>query len=241
MATSLTAETLAPTGLYARSYGGAGGTNTYVYWVQAIYPWGKSSLAQSNTLTNVNGPTNAGSVSVEWNAMVGAIGYNVYRTTSTTAPTVSAYMASVSGLNFTDQGSITPATASLIVADGLRFAQARYDFALDTGADALLTLANSDTIPANAIVYGGVINSTTALVGSGASVSIGTSAGSSAASILAVTAITSLTLDAVLKSTATATPFKMTAAGTVTVTPSTAALTAGVMDIIVYYSMPVSA
>lgn len=241
MATSLTAETQAPTGLYARSYNGAGGSNTYVYWVQAIYPWGKSVAAQSNTLTNVNSPTNPGGISVEWNAMVGAIGYLVYRTTSVTPPTVSGYMAAVSGNNFSDMGLITPATASLVVADGLRFAQARYDFALDTGAIALLTLANSDTIPANAIVYGGVVNSTTALVGSGGSVSIGTTAGSSAASILAVTAITSLTLDAVLKSTATATPFKMTSAGTVTLTPSTTALTAGVIDIIVYYSMPVSA
>lgn len=230
-------ELAPPTGLIASYFGVSGGSNAYTYWVQAIYPSGKSILAASNALSSTNGPDGNNVIEVNWNAMFGAIGYNVYRTVTGTAPTVTGFLASVTYPGFSDKGQIQP-SAALVVKDGIRVFQARYDFAVDGGADALITLVNSDTIPAGTVVHGGFVNSTIAFVGSGASISIGTSAGSSATSILAVTAITSLTLNAVVN--ISATKFKMSADGTVTITPSTALLTAGVLDIFLFCSTPIA-
>jgi len=72
-------------------------------------------------------------------------------------------------------------------------------------------------------------------------VAIGTAAGSAANSILTATAITSLTLDAVLKPTCTTTPFKMTAAGKITFTIATTALTAGQIEVWVIYTVATNA
>lgn len=240
----LTSETPPPGGLVARNFGGFGGGLTYVYWVQAIYPWGKSVLAQSNTLTNVNGPTPGAGILIEWNSMTGAIGYNVYRTTSTTAPTNSGLLAPTSSNGFTDTGLITPGTASpgtLIVPDGLRMAYLHYDFAVDGGAIGVISPTWADTIPAHAILYGGVANSTTAFTGAGATVAIGTAAGSAANSLLTATAITSFTLDAVVALAVGATPIKTTAAGLLQLTIATDAVTAGVLDVMVIYFMPIGA
>ncbi|MBZ5619856.1 MAG: hypothetical protein LAQ69_14200 [Acidobacteriia bacterium] len=98
----------------------------------------------------------------------------------------------------------------------------------------------SDTIPMNAVVFGGSVVSTTAVVFGGsvvsttavaaagsATVSIGTVAGSGAASILAATAKASLGTNALVVPTAVATPFKMSAAGKINVTIATGPLTAG--------------
>jgi len=119
--------------------------------------------------------------------------------------------------------------------NGVRVARMLYDFTVDGGAISTITPAISDTIPKDAIVFGGTLNSTVAPVGASATVAIGTVAGSASNSILTATAITSLTLDAVLKVTCTATPFKMTAAGKMTVTIATTALTAGQIEAWVIY------
>jgi hypothetical protein len=102
---------------------------------------------------------------------------------------------------------------------------------------ATCTPANSDTIPDNAVVFGGVVNSTAAVTAAGsATVSIGTAAGSGAASILTATGKASLGLDAVVVPTCVATPFKMTAAGKINVTIATGPLTAGVIEVWVLYT-----
>ena len=76
-------------------------------------------------------------------------------------------------------------------AHGVKVAHAIYDYSVDGGATC--TPANSDTIPDNAVVFGGVVNSTAAVTASGsATVSIGTAAGSGAASILTATGYTGL-------------------------------------------------
>ena len=112
---------------------------------------------------------------------------------------------------------------------------ALYDYSVDGGATC--TPANSDTIPDNAVVFGGVVNSTAAVTASGsATVSIGTAAGSGAASILTATGKASLGLDAVVVPTCVATPFKMTAAGKINVTIATGPLTAGVIEVWVLYT-----
>lgn len=120
-------------------------------------------------------------------------------------------------------------------ARGLKVAYAKYSFAVDGGASC--TPVISDTIPANAVVFGGSVVATTAVLASGsATVSIGTVAGSGAASILAITGKASLSLNAVLAPTATATPFKMSAAGKINVAIATGPLTAGVIEVWVLYT-----
>jgi len=114
--------------------------------------------------------------------------------------------------------------------------RATYNFAVDGGAIGTITPAAQGTIPKNAIIVGGVINVITALVGSGATIALGTTAGSSATSLKAATAITSYTgLVALVPVWTAASAFKMTAAGLLQLTVATAALTAGKFDIILDY------
>ena len=120
--------------------------------------------------------------------------------------------------------------------NGVRVAHALYDFTVDGGASC--TPANSDTIPANAVVFGGVVNSTVAAAASGsATVAIGTAAGSAGNSILTATGKASLSLDAVVAPTCAATPFKMSAAGKISVTIATGPLTAGQLEVWVLYAL----
>jgi hypothetical protein len=120
--------------------------------------------------------------------------------------------------------------------NGVRVAHALYDYSVDGGATC--TPANSDTIPDNAVVFGGVVNSTAAVTASGsATVAIGTAAGSASNSILTATGKASLGLEAVVAPTCAATPFKMTAAGKINVTIATGPLTAGQIEVWVLYAL----
>ena len=121
----------------------------------------------------------------------------------------------------------------------LRVAKAIYNFAIDGGAISTITPNGTVSLPDNAVIIAATVNSTTAVLSAGAStVSVGTSAGSSAASLLAATAKASLSLDAVLNGVPVfATPVKLTAAGNVTFTVGTAALTAGVIEVTIYYTV----
>jgi predicted RecA/RadA family phage recombinase len=120
--------------------------------------------------------------------------------------------------------------------NGVKVAHAVYDYGVDGGSSC--TLTNSDTIPDNAVVTGGLINATAAVTASGsATVAIGVSAGGSGNCILTATGKASLGLDAVVVPTSQATPFKMTAAGKVAVTVATGPLTAGVIEVWVFYTL----
>ena len=120
---------------------------------------------------------------------------------------------------------------------GIRVARAKYDFDVDAGAISTITPATNETIPDNAIIIGGTINSTTAVTSAGAAtISVGTSAGSGTASLIGLTAVASYSIDATLNSVATfAAPVKMTAAGSITLTVAVADLTAGVIEVNVMY------
>ena len=121
-------------------------------------------------------------------------------------------------------------------ANGVRVAHMLFDFAVDGGATC--TPANSDTIPDNALVFGGVVNSTAAVTADGAAtVAITTDAGSGANSILTATAKASLGLEAVVKPTCQTTPFKMTAAGKPSIVVATGPLTGGVIEAWVLYTV----
>jgi len=124
----------------------------------------------------------------------------------------------------------------------LRVAHATYSFAVDGGgAPGLITPASNATIPINAVIYNCSINSTTAVLAAGgaATVSVGTSAGSSATSLLGATNKTSFTTNAFVQGTpvpqTASTWVKMTAAGSITLTSATNALTQGIVEIYVFY------
>ena len=119
----------------------------------------------------------------------------------------------------------------------LRVAHAIYDFSIDGGAIGAITPANTVALPSNAILVGGTINSTTAVTSAGAAtVSIGTTTGSGAASILGVTAKATLSVDALINAAVTfAAPVKMSSNGSINITVAAAALTAGIIEIFVVY------
>jgi hypothetical protein len=161
-----------------------------------------------------------------------------------------ANIPAISGANLTGTASsftagnvsTVPTTNSKTFNLGGNFgvAWAKYSFATDGGLVSTITpgaTANT-TIPANAILVGGVVNVTTAVTSSGsATVAIGCAGtGGSTTTLLAATAKTSLTLNAVLATVTTfAAPKKLTGAGGITFTIGTAALTAGVIEVWVLY------
>ena len=128
-------------------------------------------------------------------------------------------------------------TAAQVAYGTLRVAHCLYDFAVDGGAQGTIVPTNSDTIPDNAILIGSTINSPTAVASAGAAtVAVGTSAGSSTTAIKGATGKASYSTDAVLNGVPVfATPVKMTAAGTITFTIGAADLTAGVVEVWVFY------
>lgn len=118
-------------------------------------------------------------------------------------------------------------------------AKMTYDFAISGGVQGAIIPPTSPTIPINAVILGGVIDVTTQLTSGGsATIALGTSAGSSAASLIAATAVASWTtgtgLVVIPKFTA-ATWLKLTAAGRPNLTIATADLTAGKFDINLVY------
>ncbi len=130
--------------------------------------------------------------------------------------------------------------ASAIGLGVLRVAHVKYDFAVDGGVAGEIIPVGTATIPANAIVIGGIINPIVAPLAAGgaANISIGTHAGSSATSLKAATPKGTYTIDSLLATVpvlTAATAFKMTAAGQVNITVDTNNLTAGVIEIFVVY------
>ena len=119
----------------------------------------------------------------------------------------------------------------------LQVAKAIYSFAADGGAQATIQPKRTASLPKNAVIVAGTVNSTGAVTSAGsATLSVGTSAGSSTTAILAATAKASLSANAILNAVPVfATPVKLSAAGNITVTVATADLTAGVVEITLLY------
>ena len=108
----------------------------------------------------------------------------------------------------------------------LSVAKAIYSFGTDGGVIGLITPRLTASLPKNAVIVAGTVNSTTAV----------TSAGTSATALLAATAKATLSANALVNAVPVfATPVKLSAAGLVTVTVGTAALTAGVVEITLFY------
>lgn len=154
------------------------------------------------------------------------------------ATTVSAFGQSINGV----PESITAVPASSLNSTSgfglgaLQVCHAEYSFANDGGgAPGLITPLNNCTIPARAIMFGSLVNWTTAGAGALNTTSIGVSGtGGGPAVIMSATAVaslTSLTTGLITFSN----PVKITTSGTVTLTTAVSALTAGVCEIYIFF------
>jgi len=191
---------------------------------------GGSSAIGSTTQVAYNASgTETGSANLTFDGT----GIMVLGTASGAALTIGASGAS------TNKISLGPTTGASVPSAGVvGVAHALYSFATDGGAVSTITPAINSTIPAKAVITAATINSTTAVTSGGAAtVAIGTTAtGGSTTSFLAATGNASFTANALLNGATTfAAPLKVTAAGSITVTVGTAALTAGVIEIWVQY------
>lgn len=128
---------------------------------------------------------------------------------------------------------------------GIRVAKAIYDFAIDGGAISTITPSQNVTLPANAIMVGGFAKAGAAITGTaGLTIAIGTAAGSSTTALLTASggALANWAADAILALVPTlAAPVELTAAGKVTITIGTHAVTAGQIEIFVFFLVPLYA
>jgi len=132
-------------------------------------------------------------------------------------------------------GGLTPDAGSF---GGVQVARARYSFATDGGVIGPITPALTVSLPAGAILVGGIVHVRDAVLApaGSATVAIGTTAGSSASALLAATAKATLSANAVLPLVPTnAIPVRLTATGSVNFTVATAALTAGIIDAWIFF------
>ena len=121
-----------------------------------------------------------------------------------------------------------------------RVAHAVYSFAVDGGLVSTIIVANNFIIPSGSIIYNASINTTTGCTSGGAgTLSVGLTSPSSITSLCGATAIAQLGTATFVQSvpvpqTAT-TWLKTTAVSSAQVAIGTAALTAGVVEIYVFY------
>ncbi len=144
-------------------------------------------------------------------------------------------------------GTYTPSDNTLPGTSVSFVAHARYNFATDGGAVSTITPAVGATIPINAVITKVLVTCITTTVGSTGNISVGLSAGGAGTGALwAATARGSCTagtmfdgvpLAGATASLANATYIKMSAAGAITFTIATNALTAGVVDVDVWYTV----
>lgn len=120
---------------------------------------------------------------------------------------------------------------------GQKVTKAEYDFAVHGGAVSTITLGGDNTVPAGAIIYGGLIEVDTALTSGGsATVAVGLE---STNDLLAATAFGSAPWSStgrkVIIPVGAATSVKTTVPRAVTITIATAALTAGKFRVVLFY------
>lgn len=148
--------------------------------------------------------------------------------------TGSIYTNSSTGQRYVNLGTKASPQWNLMYNTG----HALYDFAVDGGAVGVITPSQGLTLPNKAIIIGGLLDIVTTLTSGGAAtIAIGTSAGSSATSLKAATAVATYAagLLAIVPVYTAASAVKMTAAGNVILTVATAALTAGKMGLQLTY------
>src|ERR1022692_132906 len=161
-------------------------------------------------------------------------GAKYINTNTKTSPTWTAQTPAAGAI--TEAMLVAASTAGL---GAVRYAKSKFSFAVDGGAQGAIKPVSGATLPSKTIILGGVLDITTAFTSGGsATLALGTDAGSAANSILAATAVASLTavVTTVLipKFTA-ATIVKLTAAGVIQWTIATADMTAGIASLTLAY------
>lgn len=193
-------------------------------------------------LTVAGAPTNGTSGSYAGQAGPGTLlidytnGILYVNTNTSASPTWTRSSIPATGLT---EAMLAPASNSGLGA--VRYAKSLYDFAVDGGAVSAILPASGATLPNKAIIHGGVLDIVTTFTSGGAAtLALGTSAGSAANSILAATAVASLTagITTVLipKFTA-ASILKLTAAGVIQWTIAAFAMTAGKAGLTLFYTV----
>lgn len=126
----------------------------------------------------------------------------------------------------------------------VKTARGNYSFAADGGAVSTIALMGATNIPSGATITGGFIDITTALVGATATIAVQVE---SAGDICAATAVASWTtgrknvLPALTSGSLTAgTVVRTTAARDISIVIATAALTAGVFSVVLFYTDPLA-
>lgn len=137
--------------------------------------------------------------------------------------------------------ALSEATANTPFAiGGLRIARARYSFAADGGAVSTIALAGSSIIPSGAVVLASLINVVTVPTSGGAAtISVGVEAAADQQAAAAISGAPWSTTGAKWATqTFTTAPDVTTAARDISIDIATAALTAGVFDVYVFYILP---
>lgn len=129
------------------------------------------------------------------------------------------------------------AEGSTAYAGALKWARARYDFAVEGGAVSTIALIGTALIPSGAIILGGFVEVTVVPVGAGASIAVQVEAANDIVSAAAISGAPWSTTGrkSIVPVFTGATTVKTTAARDVSVVISAAVLTAGVFDVFVAY------
>lgn len=115
---------------------------TYYYWVQAIYPCGRSNWASSNSLSLPSLSYPNAFVIVNWTPMAGAIGYDILKTTSSSAPTGVATNCLASNFTASEIADVGQALTSYTVWSSSLPAPMGYFAATDTATISAAHLVN---------------------------------------------------------------------------------------------------
>lgn len=151
----------------------------------------------------------------------------------------SLYFDYTNGVKYFNEG--TKASPIWTALSGVYWARMLYDFAVDGGAIGVITPIQTMIVPNKAIVLGGFIDTVTPVTSGGAAtISLGTSAGSGAASLKAAVILGTefgAGIHALVPVFTAATMFKMTADGTLNMTVASFALTAGKFGVQLAYML----
>ena len=86
----------------AQYYGDSGGSTQYWYWVQAVYAMGFGPLSTNLASVTVLSLSHSNVVSINWTPCSSAMYYNVWRTTTSSAPTAGTGQCIAQGLATAD-------------------------------------------------------------------------------------------------------------------------------------------
>lgn len=137
------------------------------------------------------------------------------------------------------QRTKVPTAEGIPAGSGFDIARARYDFAVEGGAVGPINLSTAQ-LPLGSIIFGGMVEVITPVVGSGASLALSVEGANDLIAAAAVSGAPWSTAGrkSVVPAFTGATTLKTTAARNIVATVSAAGLTAGVFDVYLFYLAP---